>query len=159
MVRLVPMTDSEFQIYRKHSIESYAQEHVKAGNWNASNAFQKAEKQFLQLLPDGIASKNQHLLSIEESETGVKIGLIWFAEIHQEASHPRAFIYDFLIYEEHRRKGYGEQTLRALEEKVKELGIETIALHVFGHNQAALDLYKKTGYKVTDIQMAKKMSA
>lgn len=158
MVRFVSMTDSEFQIYRKHSIEGYAQEHVKAGNWDASDALQKAEKEFLQLLPDGIASKNQHLLSIEEGDTGVKIGLIWFAEKYQ-ASRPYVFIYDFLIYEEHRRRGHGEQTLRALEEKVKELGIETIALHVFGHNQAALDLYQKTGYKITDIQMSKKVSA
>ena len=68
-------------------------------------------------------------------------------------------IYDFLIYEEHRRKGYGKQTLVALEEKVKELGIETIALHVFGHNQAAIDLYQKTGYKMTNIQMQKKLGA
>ena len=158
MVRLVPMTDGEFQMYLKHAIEEYAQEHVKAGNWDASDALQRAEKEFLQLLPDGTASKNQHLLSIEESGTGIKIGMIWFAEKYQ-ASSPYAMIYDFLIYEEHRRKGYGKQTLAALEEKVKELGIETIALHVFGHNQAAIDLYQKTGYKMTNIQMQKKLGA
>ena len=152
------MTESEFQTYLKRSIESYAQEHVKAGNWDSSNALQKAEKEFLQLLPDGIASKKQHLLSIEDGHNGVKIGLIWFAEILQ-ASRLSAFIYDFLIYEEHRSKGYGKQTLTALEEKVKELDIETISLHVFGHNQAAIDLYKKAGYEITDLHMAKKVSA
>jgi len=158
MVRLVPMTESEFQIYRKHSIEGYAQDHVKAGNWDASDALQKAEKEFLQLLPDGIASKNQHLFTIEEGDTGAKIGLIWFAETEQ-ASHPYAFIYDFLIYEEHRRKGYGKQALKALEEEVKKQGIETIGLHVFGHNQAAINLYLKAGFKMTNIQMAKKVGA
>jgi RimJ/RimL family protein N-acetyltransferase len=107
---------------------------------------------------DGVSSKKQYLLSIEESDTGVKIGLIWFAEKYQ-ASRPSAFIYDFLIYEEHRRKGYGKQALIALEENVKELGIETIGLHVFAHNQAAIDLYQKTGYKMTNIRMAKKLSA
>ena len=158
MVKLVPMMESEFQAYLKRSIESYAQEHVKAGNWDSSDALQKAEKEFLQLLPDGIVSKKQHLLSIEDGYTGVKIGLIWFAEKLQ-ASRPSAFIYDFLIYEEHRRKGYGKQTLTALEEKVKELGIETISLHAFGHNQAAIDLYQKAGYEITDLHMAKKVSA
>ena len=158
MVRLVSMTESEFQIYLKHSVENYAQEHVKAGNWDPSDALQKAEKEFLQLLPEGVATRKQHLLSIEEVDTGVKVGLIWFAEQHQ-ASRPSAFIYDFLVYEEYRRKGYGKQTLRALEEKVKALGIETISLHVFGHNQAAIDLYQKAGYEITDLHMAKKVSA
>lgn len=157
MVRLVPMTESEFQIYLKHSIESYAQEHVKAGNWDSSDALQKAEKEFLQLLPEGVASKEQHLLSSEDSHTGLKVGLIWFAEKRQ-GSRPSAFIYDFLIYEEYRKKGYGKQTLAALEEKVKELGIETISLHAFGHNQAAISLYQKAGYEITNLHMAKKVS-
>lgn len=152
------MTESEFQVYLKRSIENYAQEHVKAGNWDSTDALQKAEKEFLQLLPDGVASQNQHLLSIEDSNTGVKVGLIWFAEKHQ-ASRSSAFIYDFLIYDEHRRKGYGGQTLNALEEKIKELGIETISLHVFGHNQAAIDLYRKAGYEITDLQMTKKVNS
>ena len=43
------MTESEFQIYLKHSIENYAQEHVKAGNWDPTNALQKAEKEFAQI--------------------------------------------------------------------------------------------------------------
>ena len=158
MVKLVSMTESEFQIYLKRSIESYAQEHVKAGNWDSSDSLQKAEREFFQLLPDGVATRKQHLLSIEDGDTGVKIGLIWFAEKFQ-ASRPSAFIYDFLIYEEHRRKGYGRQTLTALEEKVKELGIETISLHVFGHNQVAIDLYQKAGFEITDFHMAKKVSA
>jgi ribosomal protein S18 acetylase RimI-like enzyme len=157
MVKLVPMTESEFQIYLKHSIESYAQEHIRAGNWDSSDALQKSEEEFHRFLPEGLASEKQHLLSIEDGHTGVKIGVIWFAESIQ-ASRPSAFIYDFLIYEEHRRKGYGGQTLSALEEKVKELGIEIISLHVFGHNQFAIELYQKAGYEITDIHMSKKVS-
>ena len=158
MVRLVPMTDSEFQSYYRRAIEGYAQEHVKAGNWDASEALQKAEKEFLQLLPDGIASKDQHLFTIEDGNTGVKVGMIWFAEQYR-AARPYAFINDFLIYEGHRRKGYGTQTLRALEEEVKKMGVETIELHVFGHNRAAIDLYQKAGYGTTNILMAKKVGA
>jgi len=156
MVRLVPMTESEFKIYRQTHLEGYAQEHVKAGNWDSSDALQKAEKEFLQLLPDGVASKKQHLLSIEDGHSGMKVGLIWFAEKDQ-ASRPSAFIYDFLIYEEYRKKGYGKQTLTALEEKVKELGIETISLHVFGHNKIAINLYQSAGYQINDMIMAKKI--
>lgn len=157
MVRLVPMTASEFDIYLRDSVAGYAQEHVKAGNWDASDALQKAEKEFLQLLPDGVASKKQHLLSIFDGQTGAQVGLIWFAE-QQQASRPSAFIYDFLIYEEYRKQGYGKQTLAALEEKVKELGIETISLHVFGHNEIAISLYQMAGYQVTDLMMTKRLN-
>lgn len=158
MIQLVPMTDSEFQIYLKHSVETYAQEHVKAGNWSPTEALQKAEKEFQQLLPDGVASTKQHLFTIKDSQTGEKVGLIWFAE-RVQASRPSAFIYDFLIYEEYRNKSYGKQALIGLEEKVKELGIETIALHVFGHNKIAIDLYQKVGYEISDLHMTKKVSA
>ena len=157
MVRLVPMTESEFKTYLQKAIEDYAQDHVKAGNWDSSDALQKSEEQFLQLLPDGVASQKQHLLSIEDDHTGVTIGMIWFAEKSQ-ASRPAAFIYDFLIHDEYRNKSYGKQTLAALDEKAKELGIEIISLHVFGHNKVAIHLYETAGYEITDLWMAKKLS-
>lgn len=156
MVRLVPMTESEFQAYRKFAVEDYAQEHVRAGNWHPSEALQKAEKEFAQLLPDGVASKKQHLYTIMDDQNGLKVGMIWFA-VNDKAPRPFVFIYDFLVYEEFRRRGYGTQTLRALEERVKEMGIDTIRLHVFGYNQAAVDLYQKVGFEMTNINMAKRL--
>ena len=157
MVRLVPMTENEFQAYRQHSVEEYAQEHIRAGNWHPSEALQKAEKEFLQLLPDGVASKNHYLFSLVDDHAGVQVGMIWFA-VRDKASHPSAFIYDFVIYKEFRRQGYGRQTLTVLEEKAKELGLDTISLHVFGHNQAAIALYQQAGYETTSLYMAKKLS-
>ena len=82
--------------------------------------------------------------------------MIWFAERIQ-ASKPTAFICDFQIDEEFRKKGYGKQTMVALEEKVKELGIETISLHVFGHNKTAINLYQAIGYQITDMSMIKRI--
>ena len=82
--------------------------------------------------------------------------MIWFA-VRGKTPPLAAFIYDFLIYEQYRKRGYGGQTLRAVDERAKELGIETIGLHVFGHNQAAIALYQKAGYEITDLQMEKKL--
>jgi ribosomal protein S18 acetylase RimI-like enzyme len=157
MVRLVSMTESEFQVYRKHSVENYAQEHIRAGNWHPSEALQNAEKEFLQLCPDGVASKNQHFFAIEDDHIGVKVGMIWFA-VRYGALGSSAFIYDFQINEEFQRRGYGKQTLMVLEEKAKKMGLEVISLHVFGHNQAAITLYQMAGYEITDLRMAKKLN-
>lgn len=156
MVRLVPMTENEFQDYRKRSVEAYAEEHVKAGDWQPAEALQKAEKEFLHLLPEGVRSINQYLFSIEDEQTDLKIGMIWFA-VREKAPAPSAFIYDFMIYEQFRQRGYGRQTLSAVDDKAKELGIDTIALHVFGHNQAAIALYRKAGYETTHLYMEKKL--
>ncbi len=83
--------------------------------------------------------------------------MIWFA-VQADRPHPVAFIYDFVIFEEYRRRGYGEQALLTIEDKVRELGFDTISLHVFGHNRAAQTLYDKVGYAVTDLWMSKKIS-
>ena len=158
MVQLIPMTENEFQPYYRRAVEDYARDHVEAGNWHPSEALRKAEKQFQQLLPDGVASKDQHLYSIVHDPTGMKVGMIWFAVRYKSfASHPYAFVYDFLIDEEFRRKGYGKQAFVALEDKVKELGLDSISLHVFGHNQAAIALYQAAGYETTDLLMTKKL--
>lgn len=150
MVHLVPMTEAEFTPYRARLMQDYAQEHVKAGNWHPSEALQRAEKEFRHLLPDGLATKNQYLFSIQDEATGLKVGMIWFA-VDDTRPQPSAFIFDFVIQPEFRRRGFGLQTLQVLEEKVKELGVHGISLRVFGHDKAARALYEKAGYEVTDL--------
>ena len=155
MIRLVPMTETEFQAYLVDDIERYAQEHVRMGNWHSSEALQKSKDEHQRLLPDGLATQNHFFFSIEDEQRGAKVGIIWFA-VYDDRS--QAFVYDFLIYEEYRRQGYGTQTLLALEAKVKELGIDKIALHVFAHNHVARALYEKTGFEITGIYMTKKLA-
>jgi len=154
MVRLVPMTEAEFQPYLAHAIDDYAQEHVQAGNWLPEEAHQKSEQEFRQLLPDGPNSKDQYLFSIEEMSSGTKIGMLWFA-VTRRGSHLTAFIYDFSINEAYRGQGYGRQALTALDVQAASIGIETISLHAFAHNQTAIALYQKMGYAITDVHMSK----
>lgn len=158
MVRLVPMTETEFHAYLEDDIQRYAEEHVKAGNWHPAEALERSRKEHQRLLPDGLASKKQYLFSIEDDALGAKVGMIWFAVDDTRPVHS-AFVYDFQIYAEFRRRGYATQALRAVEEKVKELGVEKIELHVFGHNVAARALYEKVGYEIAGVYMAKKLTS
>jgi ribosomal protein S18 acetylase RimI-like enzyme len=158
MVQLVSMTGFDFQAYLQLAVEEYAQDHVKAGNWDPAEALQKSEKEYRQLLSDGVASKDQYLFTIEDGQTGLKAGMIWFA-VKNSGPRTYAFIYDFRIYDEYQRKGYGSHAMSAIETEVRELGIDTISLHVFGHNLAARALYEKMGYETTDLQMSKKIGS
>jgi ribosomal protein S18 acetylase RimI-like enzyme len=150
MVKLVPMEQADFEAYLEEDIQRYAQAHIKAGNWEPSEALERSRKEHDQLLPDGLASKNQYLFTILDEDTGTKVGVLF---VNIEGS--RAFIYDFIIDGALRGKGYGKQGLVALDEKLKSMNVESVALHVFGDNITAQELYKKTGYQITGIHMKK----
>ncbi|HQZ23545.1 MAG TPA: GNAT family N-acetyltransferase [Thermoflexales bacterium] len=154
---LIPMREEEFERYLARAIQDYAQENIKSGDWDSSDALDKSREAFGKLLPNGVASPKQHLFTAIDEESGAKVGLIWFAERDAPAGKT-AFIYDFLVYEPFRGKGFGKKILAALEEQVRKLGIKTITLHAFGHNQAAIRLYQKTGYETTHVVMSKELS-
>src|SRR5215212_6046538 len=117
MVKLVKMLQSDFEPYFERGIHEYAADHVRNGNWTEEDALEKSKKEFQDLLPDGVNSKDQFLYSIvDEAEN--KIGLLWV----QVKDH-KAFIYDFSIDESFRGKGYGKQALIAMDETLKSMDV------------------------------------
>jgi len=156
MVGLVPMTTEEFEEYLGRDVERYAAENVKAGYWAPAEALAKSREEHRQLLPDGLATKDHHFLKIQD-EGGTLIGAAWL-KANRETSLPSAFLYALFIEEAHRGHGYGKQAMLALEEKAKELGLRTLALHVFAHNATARALYDGMGYQVKSLNVEKHLT-
>lgn len=156
-VHLVPMAQDDFEKYRAYAIPNYAQEKVRAGNWQSEEALHLAESDYNKLLPDGLSSPHNYLYNIVTEPDELTVGMLWLAANPKDPDR-NAFIYDFLIYETYRRHGYASQALLAVEEKVRALGLEKILLHVFGHNYSALALYQKMGYVITNIHMSKDLT-
>jgi ribosomal protein S18 acetylase RimI-like enzyme len=154
MVKLIPMDQSDFEAYCEHSIREYAAEHVKTGNWKESEALEKSRAEFNKLLPNGLQSKDDFIYSIVDESTRQKMGVLW-VEVKMDETPRRAFGYDFWIAEEFRGKGFGKQALMALDEILKSKDVESMGLHVFGHNTNAFELYKKMGFEITNIHMRK----
>ena len=150
MVKLEPIQQKDFEIFLERGIREYAEDHVRNGNWTAEEALERSKKEFEQLLPDGVNSKDQFLFSITDETNGNKIGVLWV-----QIKNQKAFIYDFIIDESFRGKGYGKQALAALDEKLISMNVDSVGLHVFGHNIVAQELYKKSGYEITNINMQK----
>src|SRR5574341_554948 len=150
MVKLIPMEQADFEAYLEDDIQRYAQAHVQAGNWESAEALEKSRKEHEQLLPDGLKSKNQNLFTIVDEETSAKVGILW---VNIQGS--RAFIYDFMIDVALRGKGYGKQALMALDEELRSRNVTSVALHVFGDNFIAQELYKKMGFEITGLYMRK----
>ena len=155
MVRLVPMTESEFEVYLEKAIPEYAADKARAGDWSEDDALELSRKSYQTLLPQGIKTEHHYLFRIQIEETGEKIGILW---MKHEAPRPHGFIFDISLDEAKRGEGYGKQAMLAIEQVAKDLGIETIGLHVFTHNPAALQLYKGLGYEITSQNMGKRLS-
>jgi ribosomal protein S18 acetylase RimI-like enzyme len=149
MITLEPMQQEDFDRVIENEIKEYAADHVRNGNWPAEGALERSRKEFEALLPKGIHSTDQYLWAIVDLENK-KIGMLWV-----QVKDQKAFIYDFIIDESFRGKGYGKQTLLAMDEKLKSMNVESVGLHVFGDNITAQELYKKMGYQITGIHMNK----
>ena len=154
MIRLIPMTESEFDAYLEQTVPEYAAENVRAGYWSEEEAPERARQAYLNLLPQGIKTENNYLFIIQLEESGEKIGMIW---MKHETPRPHGFIFDITLDETQRGKGYGKQAMLVLEKFAKGMGVETIGLHVFTHNTAATKLYQGLGYEVTSQNMVKRL--
>ena len=154
LLALRPMTAVEFQRYLKPAIRDYAQMHIRAGDVDPKQALKRAQADYAQLLPKGIASPGHHLYAIRPTQGGKAIGMVWF-ELKQRHGKRKAFIFDFAINKAQRGRGFGAQAMRAIEQQAKVLGAVIVELHVFGENMAARGLYEKCGYRYTSMRMSK----
>lgn len=150
------MTQEQFDDWLPGAIKGYAEEHVASGRWSKDEALGRSRQEYEQLLPQGVTTPNHHLWTIVRESDGQRAGMLWMAVRDQPAR--QAFIYNIEIDEQFRRRGYAEQAMLKLETEVRQLGLDTISLHVFGHNAKARPLYEKLGYEPTNILMAKKLS-
>ena len=158
-VRLVPMVAAQYERWYERSVQGYADEKVRAGNWPAEDALPRSREEFAKLLPRGLSTPDNWLFSIVDVESGIAVGTLWLAALPGSSdAGKKAFIYDFEIDADQRRKGYGRAALAALDETAREMGFAEIGLHVFGHNVAARALYDQAGYEVTNVNMSKKLT-
>jgi RimJ/RimL family protein N-acetyltransferase len=156
MIQFRAMTDSEFLPYLDELYRGYADEQVKAGSWPADRGLELAKAEIHEMLPDGLTTQNNFLYSLIAPNEPSPIGVIWIL-IRERNNQKEAFIADIVIFDAFRRKGYGAQALKSLNETVKGMGVHRIRLQVFGHNKVARDLYEKSGYKMVNIYMEKQV--
>jgi len=151
-----PMTEAEFEIYMARMVPDYAREHVGAGSMSEEDALRLAEEQVRELLPEGVATKDQYIYSVRDKAESEAVGVLWFAR-QERGAQTTAFVYDIQIFEPFRRRGYASQAFRLLEDRARELKISAISLHVFGHNHGARKMYTGLGYEETHVMRSKSL--
>lgn len=154
MTTLRPMPPSAFAAYRLASATGYAHDNVAAGRWPADGALDRAIADFDDSLPQGLGTPDNQVHQIVDEATGTVVGVLWFGMVVKNGLRS-AFVYDVEVWPAFRRRGHARAAFVALEPLVQALGLDSIGLHVFGHNPAAQALYQALGYGVTGINMRK----
>src|SRR5688572_16477364 len=73
LVKLESLQQNDFERFLEREIRSYAEDHVRNGNWSPEGALERSRAEFQHYLPDGIHSKDQYLYSIID-EQAIKSG-------------------------------------------------------------------------------------
>ena len=150
-ITLVPMTQPEYDDWHESSVATYAQEFVESGILTPEEARKRADREFAELLPDGLATEN-HLLWGAHDEAGTLVGTVWVALV-PERTPPHSFVYGLDVNADQRRKGYGRAIMEVAMEECRQRGIATMGLNVFGHNDTARRLYERLGFQVASTSM------
>ena len=153
-VRLEPMTEEQYRVYRKFAEEDYAQNIARSGAMPLADAVEKAAADFAKLHPDGLATPDDLLWTAYNGDT--EVGMLGL-RIQQRADGLHAFGFDFRVELGLRRLGYGRAIMAAAEKICRERGIVSVGLNVFGFNLGAQSLYEQMGFVVTSIQMNKRL--
>ena len=157
MIQLVPMTEEQYEAFAEISARDQMEGHVREGRWRAEEAEAKMAELTAQFLPEGLATPGHFFCAIEEEDTGALAGGLWYMLAGGEGTR-QFFVVDIQIYEAYRRRGYATQAFRAMEDQAREMGVTTIALHLFADNHPARAMYRKLGYKGTNTSMAKQIT-
>lgn len=150
---LRPMTASEYATWLAAKIPDYAADKVASGQWAQEASLELSKKEYGELLPQGLATPDNHLYTIVDARSAA-VGVLWFA-IKTKFNDRIAYVFDVTILPERQREGHATRALLALEDEVRKLGLSGIALHVFGANTGARALYAKLGFQPTNISLFK----
>jgi ribosomal protein S18 acetylase RimI-like enzyme len=152
MLQLDPMTQEEYLQYLATAIHQYARDTARGWKRPLEETQANAQKDYDQLLPQGLATPNNFLFTARES--GERVGMVWIA-ITERPTGKSAYIYNIQIDEARRGKGLGRQLLAAAERKAADQGANRIGLNVFGFNTTARTLYESAGFEIAAINMIK----
>jgi ribosomal protein S18 acetylase RimI-like enzyme len=153
-LQLRPITDEEFDDWFPRMRDGYAEDMAQDAGADPEKARTMAASQMESLFPGGRPSEQQLVYVVEAD--GERVGELWLCD-RDDAFQHALFIYFVGIDEAQRGKGYGKAAMLLAEAEARRLGVDRIALNVFGRNEVARNLYRSLGYEENAVAMSKKL--
>lgn len=141
------MTNEEFDSFFRWSVENHTKELMMQSDKTQDEAISEANAEVKEMLPEGLSTAQNHLMTFVETGSNENLGFIWTL-YEVTAGRKQSFICDFAIWEPYRRKGYGAAALFLAEAKAMQDQCVESVLFVRDDNGAARALYQKCGYQV-----------
>jgi ribosomal protein S18 acetylase RimI-like enzyme len=149
------MTQPEYDAFLARTIPEYAADNVRAGYWAEAEALERSRNEFARLLPQGLQTPEHYLYTVHADE--VPVGMVWL-KANLDRPTKSGFIFELYINESQRGQGFGKQAMLLIEEQARELGLQSLGLHVFAVNAVARKLYETVGYETSSLNMTKKLT-
>lgn len=150
MIALRPLREDEYDAWDAAHRAEYGRGLVEHAGMPREQAEAKVERDVAHILPQGLATASTWIWAAEDD--GRVVGTV-FVGIRDGG----AWLYDITIVEGERGKGYGRAAMTALEDEVRALGHDTIALNVWGGNDIARGLYRSLGWAEESVHMRRKL--
>lgn len=147
-VRLRPLAEDEYDGWDAAHRRGYARGLVEHAGLSEEAAEAKVARDIPAVLPEGLATEGVHIWVAEAD--GRRVGTTFVGIRGGEA-----WLYDITIDESERGRGYGRAAMLALEDAVRALGFDRLALNVWGGNEVARGLYRSLGYAEESVHMGK----
>ncbi|MFI9809082.1 GNAT family N-acetyltransferase [Streptomyces sp. NPDC052301] len=138
-----PMTPAEYPEWLTAEKAAYVGDIVRSGASSPEDAERKAERDFAELLPEGVATPDTTLLVLEAADE--RIGTGWLKHGYLPGV---TYGYSLYIHEQHRGNGYGRAAMVVGEQATLAGGDSTLMFTVWGGNEVAMNLYTSAGYRV-----------
>ncbi|WP_413735625.1 GNAT family N-acetyltransferase [Sodalis sp. RH21] len=155
MLNLREMTAGEYDGYRRFFIEEYARDLSGNHGYGIEKGRVNATRSINGYLPQGVDTPGHQLYCIELAGDGRAAAVIGYLWVGWQGN--TAFISDFCILDAWRRRGYGKAALALLDSRLSARGITELGLRVAADNPGARALYDRSGFRVTGVNMAKRI--
>jgi len=150
-ISLRSVTPAEYDAFYERTTREYATEIADNFGVTLEAATERSTTQMAELLPDGLATPDHHVLAIVDAD-GALVGNLWIALTHKLGGR-EAFGYDFWVRPELRDAGIGRHAMELAQAWAREQGATRLALNVFGDNARAIHLYSSFGFQVGSTNM------
>ncbi len=150
---LMPMAEREITEFAIRQFEHYLADRIASGE-DAGQARKHAAWEWNMYFPNRVAAPGHRLYWLDEGAE--RLGRLWLGPSPTGLSGAQ-WIYYIEIDEAQRGKGFGRTAMQLAERDAVEHGATELGLNVFGDNTVAQRLYRSVGYRITAMNMAKKL--